>query len=138
MSERVFFDTNVLVYVYDADEGRRQRAARKALAGLWDSPVRPAISVQVLQELYVTLLRKGMKGMEAEEIVQNHLAWDVVSNTPSLLMSAIRMQQDHQLSFWDASVLAAAREVKADVLWTEDFADGRCYGDVTVRNPLAE
>ena len=57
MSGRAFFDTNVLVYLFDEDAPAKQAQAKKlfsehARAG------RIVLSPQVLQEFYVTVTRK--------------------------------------------------------------------------------
>ena len=35
-------------------------------------------------------------------------AWQVVENTPGLIVEAIEAMERHQVSFWDASIVAAA------------------------------
>jgi hypothetical protein len=57
MASRTFFDTNVLVYLFDADSRVKQSKARDALQGALErGPV--VISTQVLQEFFVTVTRK--------------------------------------------------------------------------------
>jgi predicted nucleic acid-binding protein len=58
-NERVFVDTNILVYAHDDQAGDRHEVAQKRLRELVASPVTPAISAHVLHELYVTLVRRG-------------------------------------------------------------------------------
>ena len=58
-SSQIFVDTNILVYAHDRDAAGKHQAAKDRVASLWRLPVAPAISVQVLQELYVNLFRKG-------------------------------------------------------------------------------
>lgn len=40
------------------------------------------------------------------------------------------------VSFWDAMIVHAARQVEATVLWREDLSDGQDYGGVVARNPF--
>jgi predicted nucleic acid-binding protein len=56
MSAVVFVDTNILVYAYDADAGRKRERAVEKLRQLWDDGTR-RLSVQVLQEFYVNVTR---------------------------------------------------------------------------------
>ncbi len=63
------------------------------------------LSVQVLQEFYVTVtrkLKKPLRAGEALDIVREYLTWTVVENTGGLLIEAAELQQSAQLSFWDA------------------------------------
>jgi predicted nucleic acid-binding protein len=53
-ADRVFVDTNVLVYSHNADEPAKQAVAKERIADLWQE-VRGVISTQVLQELFVTV-----------------------------------------------------------------------------------
>ena len=133
---KVFVDTNILVYAHDGDAGRRHEIAGGKVETLWDAQPPPALSIQVLQEFYVTLLRKGTPHDEARAAVEDHLGWHVVENTRALLIKGIRLHEEHQLSFWDGLILAAAIEAGAAELWSEDFAAGRKYEGVLIVNPL--
>jgi predicted nucleic acid-binding protein len=134
---KVFLDTNILVYAYDRQAGRKHELAKREVAKLWRAMPRPALSVQVLQELYVTLLRKQVPARKAHLRVETLFQWHVVENTKALLAEGIRLHQQHQLSFWDALILAAAQDAKAAELWSEDFTPGRGYDGVKIVNPLA-
>ncbi|MDH5739387.1 MAG: PIN domain-containing protein, partial [Nitrospira sp.] len=57
MRERVFLDTNVLVYLFDADAAAKQRRARDLLSDP-ELRTRVIISTQVLQEFYVSVIKK--------------------------------------------------------------------------------
>ena len=53
-----FFDTNVLVYMFDRSEPTKQARAQEMVAAHMAARDM-VISTQVLQELYVTLTRKN-------------------------------------------------------------------------------
>lgn len=61
---REFVDTNVLVYAYDPSAGAKAELARELVASLWRSG-QGCLSLQVLQELFVTITRKVPKPMPA-------------------------------------------------------------------------
>jgi len=42
----------------------------------------------------------------------------------------------HGISFWDALIMRAAGSCGAEVIASEDLADGWSFGDVRVINPL--
>ena len=136
MSDHVFVDTNILVYAHDADAGPRHAAARDKVKALWDAPLPPSVSVQVLQELYVNLLRKGTRSGAARELVNDYLEWDVVPNSVPLLQAAMLGAERWKISLWDALIVAAASEAGASVLWSEDLNAGQDYDGVVVVNPL--
>lgn len=137
-AEQVFVDTNILVYAHDVDAGERHERARLRVAELWKRKMPPAISVQVLQELYTTLIMRQVPQSQAEEVVALYLRWEVMENTAGLLVRGIEEQKRWQVSPWDAWILAAARQAGARELWSEDFSAGQDYDGVRVRNPLTE
>jgi predicted nucleic acid-binding protein len=137
MADSVFIDTNVLVYAHDLDAGRKHQVARQLVQVQWSKPVWPCISVQVLQELAVNLLRKGVSLQETRETVRDYTAWRVAENTVPLLEAALDEMARWQVSFWDGLILAAARGAGASVIYSEDLSAGQDYGDIRVENPFA-
>ena len=135
-ADRVFLDTNVLVYAHDRSEGRKHEQAKRIVAEAWTGVRLPALSIQVLQETHVTLVRKGLDPKQSAEVVRNYLEWDLVENRESLFRTALDFQVEFQLSFWDAGILAAAVAAGAEELWSEDFQTGRTYHGVRVVNPF--
>ena len=134
----VFVDANVLVYAEDRDAKRKHDQARDLIVELWTSGD-GVVSVQVLQEFYVTVTRKLKRPLapnRALEIVEQYLTWSVIENTGSLLTAAIGLQQKAQLSFWDAMVVQAAIEGGCDRLHSEDLNAGQRFGSVLVVNPF--
>ncbi|MBI4539827.1 MAG: hypothetical protein HY704_10010 [Gemmatimonadetes bacterium] len=77
MTGLVFVDTNILVYSRDASEPEKQPRAMEWLELLWRSR-RGRISVQVLEEYYVTVtgkLKPGMDRAVARSDVRAFEAW---------------------------------------------------------------
>jgi len=110
--------------------------AKGRLEQLWEQPLAPSLSVQVLQEFFVNLVRKKVEPGLAREVVENYLAWQVIDNDRALFLQGFEEQERWQLSFWDALILAAARRSGARILWSEDFSTGQEYGGILVVNPL--
>jgi predicted nucleic acid-binding protein len=135
-----FVDTNVLAYAHDRSDSRRQAIAEAILQELWDTRT-GIISTQVLQEFYVVVTRKfdpPISRSGAREIVDAYAAWHVVPVDPTLIITASRLEERHQLSFWDALIVEAARRGGASRLLTDDLRTGSRLGGVAVENPFAE
>ncbi len=133
-----FVDTNILVYAEDRDAKTKHEVARDLVVRLWEDRA-GVLSVQVLQEFYVTVtrkLRKPLSPAKALEIVEGYLTWNVVENTGKLLTTAIALQQKAQLSFWDAIVVQAAIDAGCDTLYSEDLAAGQRIGPLVIVNPF--
>ncbi|HTE85622.1 MAG TPA: PIN domain-containing protein [Dehalococcoidia bacterium] len=134
-----FCDTNVLVYAHDMSAGDKRETAVELLSRLWQARA-GAISVQVLQELFVTLTRRVLPPIphgDARAIIVQLSAWLVVAPVASDVLDAIDAVARWQISLWDAMVLTSARKAGAEVLWSEDLSDGQDYDGVVVRNPFA-
>jgi len=134
-----FVDTNVLVYAEDRDAGRKHEIARDLIVDLWQSGD-GVLSVQVLQELYVTLTRKVRRPLaaaRAAEVVREYLAWRIVDNDRNLLVAAMALQHRGSISFWDALVVEAAGAAGCDRLYSEDLNSGQRFGSIEIVNPFA-
>ncbi len=137
--ELAFVDTNVLVYAYDADAGRRRDIAAELLAGLWKART-GALSTQVLQEFYVNVTRKLPKPLEraeAREIMATYQAWPVHGVSAADVIAGAELEEREQLSFCDALIIVSAKRVGATRLLSEDLQAGRHIAGVAIENPFA-
>ncbi len=136
---KTFVDTNVLVYAEDLDAGEKHDQAVRLVAGLWESG-EGVVSIQVLQELFVTLTRKVDKPLSparSRRIVEQYLTWTVVDNDGPLLLGAIDLSSRARISFWDASIVHAAQLSGCERLMTEDLGHGQRFGGVKVLDPFS-
>ena len=136
MNAEVFLDTNIVVYSFDAGERTRHELAKRRLNELFVRQACVAVSIQVLQEFFNVMMRKGANPAVLREALEYYMCRDVVENTCTLLRKAIDVQQRFQLSFYDANIVAAAQLSGAKELWTEDLNIGKDYGGVVAVNPL--
>ncbi len=139
MSDRTFVDTNVLVYAHDVDAGARHAVASRLVAELWEAR-EAVISTQVLQEFYVNATRKiptPLPRSTAREIVRTYAAWQVEPIGAPEILLASELEEQHQLSFWDALIVAAAVKGGASRILTEDLSPGRSIAGVRIENPFA-
>ena len=135
---REFVDANLLVYAFDTSAGAKHQTAAQLLQRLWEQE-RGVLSVQVLQEFFVTITRKVGKPLpvaQAEERVREFCAWEVFSPTAGDVLEAIAVSQKAKVSFWDAMILHAASESGCAVCWTEDLTHGQVWRGVELRNPF--
>ncbi len=135
---REFVDANILVYAFDVSARGRQVSARRLLERLWEEGS-GCLSVQVLQEFFVTATRKVARPLpvdEAAERIREFAAWKIFTPTTNDVLAAIALHKQAQLNFRDAMVVQAAAELGCDVLWTEDLNDGQLLRGVRIRNPF--
>jgi predicted nucleic acid-binding protein len=136
MSDKGFFDTNVLLYAHDTKDLAKQETARsliaKELAG-----ARMVLSTQVLSEYFVAATRKlGLAHSDAIDGVHRLSACEIVGVEVGHVIDAARISQDHQLSYWDALIVSTAAAAGCTLLYTEDLNDGQVIADVRVTNPF--
>jgi predicted nucleic acid-binding protein len=102
-----------------------------------------ALSVQVLQEFYVQATRKRPSGRgalthrQAFQLIEAFLRFPVQEMTVFVLHAALATKDKYGISFWDASILEAARSLGCSIVLSEDLASGQRYGSVKVLNPFA-
>jgi predicted nucleic acid-binding protein len=97
------------------------------------------VSVQVLQEYYVTVTQKldpGLDPGDARADVRALTVWGPLLADAMLLEDAWGLQDRHALSFWDALIVAAAVRLGCGHVLTEDLQDGQSLEGVTVVNPF--
>lgn len=137
-AELVFVDTNVLVYARDSREPKKQQRAEEWLDHLWRHRT-GRLSLQVLQEYYVSVTQKLKPGMErdaARRDVRDLGHWMPASSSAGLLETAWTLQDQFRLSWWDALVLASAQLAGCQRLLSEDFQHGQQFGEVRVSSPF--
>lgn len=135
---RSFFDTNVVVYAHDRAEPRKRELAMP-LMEQHSAANTMVLSTQVLVESYNALQRAALLSrQQALEIVESLTDEHVVPTDASLVVRALRLAQEHQLSHWDGLVVQAALDAGCGVLFTEDLQAGQRFGDLEAVNPFAQ
>ena len=134
-----FVDTNVLLYAVSedpAEAGKRDRA-RQVL-----SERDLAVSVQVLQEFYFQATRptrvRRLSSESALRILEPILLFRIQAMTPDVFLDAVEISRRFQLSYWDASIIAAAQVLGCEAIYTEDLNPGQHYGAIRALNPFAD
>lgn len=137
MTVECFIDTNVLVYAA-AGRGPLEEKRRRSLE-LMDRE-NFGLSAQVLQEFYVTVVRKiehALSPADAMAWVETLASFPCIAVDSGLVKIAAVNSVRYRISYWDAAVLAAAEAMGARTLYSEDLNSGQLYGDVRVVNPFA-
>ncbi len=135
---KIFIDTNVLVYAYDNSAGFKHEKARDLLVELWDSGS-GVLSIQVLQEFYITVTKKIPKPLDIDivaDIIKDLLKWDLIINDGETILEAIKLQKRYMYSFWDSMIIEAAVKRGCAVLYSEDLSHGQVIEGVEIKNPF--
>lgn len=118
MKDKVFLDTNILIYVYSVTEPEKQKIAIEL-----SETTSSYISTQVIQEFSNILFKKfGLNWnqilLAINEITENY---SIIINNPATIKLACKMARKHQYSFYDSLIISAAMEANCKFLFTEDL-----------------
>ena len=133
-----FVDTNIFVYSFANDDTVRAPVAQHLLDQLMAAQALMT-STQVLQELFVTLTRKGDRRLRAEEVLRildRITKFEVFTVGYAAIREAAELSGRDAFSFWDALVVVAAARSGATRLYTEDLPHGRTVLGVEIVNPF--
>ena len=138
MTDKIFVDTNILVYAHDVSAGVKHTVAKQRIQELWEIKS-GCLSIQVLQEFYVTVTQKVPNQIDnatAIEIIRSLSYWNVHEPSIDDIINAIDIQIRYQVSFWDAMILQSALQLECDLLWSEDLNPGQVYQGIKLINPF--
>ena len=133
MSNKAFFDSNVLIYAMVSGDSRRERAQQLIAQG-------GVISIQVLNEL-VAVARRKMR-MPWDNVIEalgevRILFPSPVSITLDTHEAALKIAQQYGFGIHDAQIVASALEENCSTLYSEDLQDGQVIDErLTIRNPF--
>jgi len=136
MNAKVFFDTNILVYAAmgsGKDERKRERALELIAAEDFGT------SAQVLQEFFVTVVKKASRPLTAAQAlkwIEQLVIFPCQEIDHRLVRIAIELCKRYSISYLDAAILAAAEALGAHTVYSEDLNSGQQYGQVRVVNPF--
>lgn len=132
-SDKLFFDTNILLYLTSDDESKICIAGDLIGRG-------GTISFQVLNEFVAVARRKLMLSWPA---ITAHLApirraCRVVPLTVYRHDHALYLAERYKLPIYDALILASAIKAGCNQVVTEDFQDGQVFEQrIRIGNPFA-
>ncbi len=134
-------DTNVLVYLVDADEPVKQSQARELMDSLAMDGSDTVLLWQAAVEFLACLRRWESRGKISPEQLTRY--WrqvesmlPIIPPTAQVIDRALGLSSRHSLSHWDSLLLAACIDAGAGTLYSEDLSDGMTYDSVTVMNPF--
>ena len=138
MSNKIFVDSNVLIYAHDLDEPQKRAIAIQIFEDLWLART-GVLSMQVLQEFYSVATRKIRSPLPtpiAREAIERLAPW-CIATTPLEIAAAFRIEDSAKISFWEAMIVAAALKGGAAQILSEDMNHGQTISGIRIVNPFA-
>ncbi|MGK6349838.1 PIN domain-containing protein [Parapedobacter sp. DT-150] len=136
MSDKVFLDTNIIIYSYSSTEPEKQIIARKLIA-----ETNSYISTQVLTELCNIATKKlkltyKVAAAVVRECCNNNT---LIINTQETIEGATKIAERYGFSFYDSLILSAALNAGCQKLYSEDLQDNQLIEKkLTIINPFVQ
>ena len=137
MSADVFLDSNVLIYLFDETDARKNQRAEDVVRQSLETG-HGCISYQVVQETINVVTRKlNATREDAREFLDRVLIplWSV-HPTRALYWRGLDLQQRYGFSFYDSLIIAAGLEAGCLTLYSEDLQHGQQVEGLTVVDPF--
>lgn len=138
MKDRIFLDTNVLVYIhlFDEESQDKRKALQNSLQRRIDAEL--IINVQVINEFYNVLLRKNIEDNVIQEKIHSQLEICSASELSlKTVFNAWKLREKYKYSYWDSLILASALENSCSIIYSEDMQHGQVIEDnLKIINPF--
>ena len=135
-SARFTLDTNIPVYSVDNAAGARHQLATVIVDRAAERDC--FLSLQAISEFYAVVTRKGM--MPAADAAGQAADWlDIfpcAASSSAAVRAALMDAAAGRAAYWDALLIATAREAGCSLILTEDLSDGATLGGVKIHNPF--
>ncbi len=134
MTDKIFFDTNIIIYSYSAASDRKNTIGQKVISN--SSGI---ISSQVMQEMCNVLIKK----FDFDEILTSKTLLEmqenfIVSiNKINTITHALQIHFKYQYSYYDSLIIAAALDSNCTILYSEDLKHNQIIENtLTILNPF--
>ncbi len=134
--DKVFVDTNIIIYANDKRDPEKQQKAIVLIKQLIKTGT-GVISTQVLQE-YAFVAIKKLKQSPDVVIRQIKLleALEVINQTSDQISRAVEIMHAYKISFWDACIVSNAENANCSKIYSEELNTGQFYSGIQIINPF--
>ncbi len=140
MTDRIFFDTNTVVYLFDSSEKEKHFRINELLSE-YIGKISVCISSQVINE-FITIttgrIKNPIRFEKQKEILKFLKIIFIISPlTVDTSLTAVDLKQKYRFSYWDSLVLASALENDCSVIYSEDMQHNQIIeGKLRIINPF--
>jgi len=132
MKDRVFLDSNILIYSIDKFKSESVESIFKSENNIY-------ISTQVINEFINVCIKKQL--LEINNISQSVKkfieTFNLVIITETTIYSASELKEKYRYSFYDSLIISSAIENECSVLYAEDLKNSQLIeGKIKILNPF--
>lgn len=119
MKDKVFIDSNILIYAYSVDE----LSKRSIVEDLLNKHGTIIISTQTINEFINVMSKKKKLNFKQISVVVVELfsVFFVEVINAETIQTAINIAHKHHYSYWDSLILASAIGTNCSILYSEDM-----------------
>ena len=120
MKDKIFIDTNILLYAYSTEKNKQEIAQN-----IINTNNNIYISKQVINETINILIKKFKLNIKdiinvVKELKKEFIILDFDIQTQ---LNALKLKQNYNLQFYDALIVSTALENSCTILYSEDMQD---------------
>ncbi|TGM46370.1 PIN domain-containing protein [Leptospira vanthielii] len=138
MKDKVFLDTNIILYQFSNDTSKKNRAI-----DILDEATKSSkytISYQVIQEFSNVALNKN-KGYFSTNELKTYIK-DILMPLckfypgPSFYIDSLKLKEKYRYAYYDTLIIAAALDLKCTKLFSEDLQGNQKIESLEIINPF--
>ena len=136
MTEKIFVDSNVWIYLFTSSEAGKNEVARSFIAENSLSNNTLVVSYQVLNEVAAVLkIKKQFNEVQVRYVIETMMDLCVIQDfTKNILLRASVLREEHAFSYWDSLIVATALETQCNKLSSEDMQHGQAISGLIIHN----
>jgi predicted nucleic acid-binding protein len=137
MKDRVFLDTNILIYAASSLGFPEKYSRAEQIMAEEDFGISPQVVGEFIRNVQnPKKMMTPLTGGEVDRWIDYLCEFPVLSIDRELIMSATVFQRRYQIGFWDGPIPAATHRFGAALLFSEDLGHGQAYGSLRCENPF--
>jgi len=134
MTDRIFIDSNIWVYLFSDNKNHKAKVVEVFLA---DNAVKSVFvtSCQVVNEVCNVLKRHGLAEEKIRIVIEDITNICLVQDlSKDVCLLASMLREKYSFSFWDSIIVATAKTAGCDLLISEDMQDGLLMDELKIKN----
>jgi len=141
MKDEILLDSNILVYAYDVDAGKKHEIAKTFLEKCYKGEKVFALSIQNLNEFYTIVTTKIENPLKKEIALErinsflNFHGFRILTPSQKTISLAIHLNKSSGIHYWDCFLAATMLENRIFHIYTENTKDFTFTG-ITAKNPF--
>ena len=136
MTDRIFVDSNIWIYLFTTDDSVKSKAAKKYISERAEYSLF-VVSYQVVNEVCCVLKRKEYTEPELRRVAKDIIGLcGVCEYSDEIIFFASEIRERYSFSYWDSQIVASALTANCAVLASEDLQDGLKIGNMSISNVL--